>query len=562
MKNYNINPHIKEWIDIVEKETFPVCEEQKKLVKLVKKSFEEEDIYTDDEQLEKYVGLTKYFPWDIVMPWQKFIVGLHDCTYCKKTGMPRWPDLFCLIGRGAGKDGTIAWESTCLTSPYNKIKKYDVDICANNEEQAMRPVNDIIEAFEDKRWTNKIKKFYYWTKEKVISIKTGSQIRGRTNNPKGRDGMRSGMVVFNEVHQYQDYRNIDVFTTGLGKVKHPRSSIYTTQGDVREGPLDDELAAAEDILNGESPDNGKLCFICRLNSREEVHNEENWVKANPSLHYFPALMVETRKEYLKWKERPNTLTSFMTKRMNLPESASETVVTSWENIIATKKAIPDLTGKSCVAGIDYTKTTDLLSIDLHFRDGDQRYDINHSWLCLQSKDLWRLKVPWKEWAERGLLTLVDDVEIHPQIVADYLKQQREQYDIKKVAIDDYRYTLLSKYLAEIGYDPKERKNLKLIRPSDIMKVAPVIESCFANGFYNWGDNPVLRWATNNTKIVRVGRSPGKKDDADLGNFAYGKIEGKSRKTDPFMAHVAAMVIEDDIPLYQLNGLPTIGVYTY
>ena len=131
-----------------------------------------------------------------------------------------------------------------------------------------------------------------------------------------------------------------------------------------------------------------------------------------------------------------------------------------------------------------------------------------------------------------------------------------------MAIDDYRYTLLSKYLSEIGYSPKERKNLKLVRPSDIMKIAPVIESCFANHYYVWGNNPVLRWATNNTKLIRAGRAIGKAADADVGNFIYGKIEGKSRKTDPFMALVASMVIEEEIPIHQMAAIPTIGVYTY
>ena len=53
----------------------------------------------------------------------------------------------------------------------------------------------------------------------------------------------------------------------------------------------------------------------------------------------------------------------------------------------------------------------------------------------------------------------------------------------------------------------------------------------------------LRWAANNTKLVRSGRREG----TDTGNYYYAKIEGKSRKTDPFMALAAAMVIEDGIP---------------
>jgi hypothetical protein len=36
---------------------------------------------------------------------------------------------------------------------------------------------------------------------------------------------------------------------------------------------------------------------------------------------------------------------------------------------------------------------------------------------------------------------------------------------------------------------------------------------------------------------------GKKNGTDTGNYYYGKIEAKSRKTDPFMALVASMVVE-------------------
>ena len=75
-------------------------------------------------------------------------------------------------------------------------------------------------------------------------------MKGRTNSPKGKDGLRSGICIFNEIHQYEDYKNINVFTTGLGKKKHPRRSYYTTNGDVRVGPLDDLLESCEQILRG------------------------------------------------------------------------------------------------------------------------------------------------------------------------------------------------------------------------------------------------------------------------------------------------------------------------
>lgn len=555
------NPHIKKFTDDVKSGKLNACKEIKALVDYVEYCFENEDIYVDEEQAEKYLSLSRYFPYKEIFPWQAFVITLHDCTYWKDSGMPRWPDLFCMIGRGAGKDGTIALESTALASPYNGIREYDIDICANNEEQAIRPAQDIINAFEDPKNIKKLKKHFYWTKEKIVSLKTASTIKGRTNNPKGKDGLRSGIVIFNEIHQYEDYKNINVFTTGLGKKKHPRRSYYTTQGDVREGPLDDLLETAEGILFGGDPDNGLLPFICRLDSKEEVHEEANWEKANPSLPYLPDLREEIRKEYREWKKNPQRLPAFMTKRMNIPDGANEVKVTDWENIIATKKTIPLLHRWSCTCGIDYMKVTDFASVNLHFRKGDERYDINHSWLCTNSKDIPRMKCPWKEWAEDGKLTLVDDVEIHPTVLTEYIAEAKKEYDVRMLALDDFRYALVSRYLKDIGFDPKIYKNVKLVRPSDIMRVVPVIDSCFANQRFSWGDNPVLRWAVNNTKLIRHGRKLGS-DDEDVGNFVYGKIEAKSRKTDPFLALVASMTVEDVLPEAPRPKTPKLQVFTY
>ncbi len=541
MKRCDLPPEVRGWIDIVENGTYRSCEEQQLLVEHIQRCFETEDIYIDRAQLSNYMKICeKYIPFEL-FPWQKFVIALHDCTYWRESGQVRWPDLFCMLGRGAGKDGTIAVESMCLTSPYNGIREYDVDICANNEEQAVRPVQDLTGFFEEPGTIKKIKRFYNWTKERVICTKTRSVIKGRTNSPKGKDGLRSGIVVFNEIHQYPNYDNINVFTTGLGKKKHPRRSYYTTNGDVREGPLDDLLDEAEDILRSGADDNGLLPFICKLDSKEDVHDEANWPKANPSLPYLPNLLSEIRKEYRDWSKNPDRLPAFMSKRMNLPEAMKEAAVADWDSIAATNQEIPDLKGWNCTVGVDYSKTTDWMAVNFHFKNGDKRYDINKAWICRDSRDIPRLKCPWREWAKTEYLEYVDDVEIHPSIVAGYIQEMGRKYNIAMVAIDSYRYSLLSDALSKVGIS-KELKNLMLVKQTDIIKVVPVIDHCFLNHYFHWGNNPVLRWATNNTKTIRYGRDAG----ADKGSFVYAKIEGKSRKTDPFMALVASMVAEPTI----------------
>lgn len=553
MTRCKINPHIAAYMDCVETGAIRACEEQHLLVAHVRKCFESEDIYTDDNQLESYLSLARYFPFEVVFPWQAFFIGLHLCTY-RADGMPRWPDAMALIGRGAGKDGTIAWESMCLMSPYNGVKGYDVDICANNEEQAMRPVFDVIEALETPSLTKKLKKHFYWTKEQVTGLKTRSVMKGRTNSPKGKDGLRSGICIFNEIHQYENYANINVFTTGLGKKKHPRRTYYTTNGDVRDGPLDDLLNTTDAILRGGEPDNGFLPFICKLNSSADVDDPENWQMANPSLPYRPDLLEEIKKEYAEWKRNPHQLPAFMTKRMNIPQSDKEIAVTDWENIAATNRPMPDMSGWTCTCGIDFTKINDFASVNFHFRRGSDRFDINHTWVCTRSSDLPRIKAPWREWDE---VEVVDDVEIAPELLTDYISRMARKYYIVKVALDNYRYALMKNALLKIGFSP-ELKNLWLVRPSDIMKVQPVIDSCFNNQYFTWGDCPSLRWATNNTKLVRSGR----KEGTDTGNFYYAKIEAKSRKTDPFMSLVASMVIEDALgDGMSFGSLPDLGVIT-
>lgn len=549
-------PPVREYVEHVESGQHRSCPEQHALCRYIQKVFDTEDLFFDAEQFEKYLRLERYFPFNL-MPWEKFLICLTDCVY-QQDGTPRWRTLFNMVGRGAGKDGLIAFDSFCMTSPYNPIMRYNVDICANNEEQAMTPLKDIVDVLETPASEEKLKRYYYHTKELIQGRRNKGIVRGRTNNPKGRDGMRSGKVVFNEVHAFQNYDNIKVFVSGLGKVAQPRIAIHTSNGDVTDGPLDDYLARAQRILFEGESDEGFLPFICRLSTREQVDDEENWYMANPSLAYFPNLLTEIRDEYREWKLHPEQNGDFLTKRMGLRAGAKEISVTDYANVQRTNRPLPDLSGLPCVVGIDYAELSDWAAVNTHFRIGDQRFDLNHAWMCLNSRDLPRLKIPWKEWADKGCLTVVDDITIHPDLLTNYIRQLSMSYHIKMLALDHFRWTLVSSSLQNIGFDAKDRQRVKLIRPSDIMQVEPVIQDCFERDLFTWGDVPALRWAVNNTKRVRASRTTG----SDTGNFYYAKIEAKSRKTDPFMALVASMCAEPALGTGAAPAPPPVGAIVF
>ena len=529
-----IIPELQEYIDIIEQNKVNSCKEQKQLVALVKHAFETEELKIDPSQVEKYLSYQKYFPFTL-FAWEIFIFILHNCVF-KVDGTPRWSDLFALMGRGGGKNGYLSFEDFCLITETNGVAYYDIDICANSEEQAKTSFDEIYNILENPAWRKKFEKNFRWTKTEIQNIKTRSKIKYRTNNPKGKDGLRSGKVDFDEPHAYENWENINVFTTGLGKKPHPRRTYISTNGDVRDGPLDQLIEKSTKILNGELEDNGFLPFICKLDHEDEVHDPDMWEKANPSLPYLPILKEQMKREYSDYLLDPVINNAFMTKRMNIPKGQKDTEVASWENILKTKGELPDLTGWTCVCGIDFSKTTDFVSAFLLFKNQEQRYGIHHSWFCTASADKHRIKIPLDDMAQRGLLTIVNDVEISPSIIADWIQEQRMIYNIEKIAIDSYRYTVLARALKDIGYDANE-KLVKMVRPSDIMQVVQKISSMFIGNKIIWGDDPMMRWFTNNTKLI----------PAPNNNFRYDKIEPRARKTDGFMAFVNAVILEEELP---------------
>lgn len=549
-----MNRYIQEYIDIVRKGEYPVCKEQLLLCDFVEKVFETESVYVDEEQLEKYFELQKYWDFDL-FPWEKFCFSLHNCTY-SAPGILRFPKLVILVGRGAGKNGYLSFEDFALLTPTNGIKYYNIDICATSEEQAKTSFFDIYNMLEDN--SSKMKKHFSWNKTQIENLKTHSVLRFRTSNSKTADGGRPGKVDFDEYHAYENYKLINVFKTGFGKKPMPRTTITTTNGYVRDGPLDDLLSDGLQVLNGEMPDNGTLYFICRLDNDEEVYEKDNWHKANPSLRYFPNLQMEMNSEFEDWKRDHLGNSDFMVKRMNRIQGTTEAPVTEWKNILATNQPIPDLKGKTCVFGIDYTKTTDFLAVGLLFDIDNKIYWITHSWVCEKSADLSRIKFPVQAAAEEGLLTIVKGVEIPPEYPVEWLKEKQKIYNIVGGGLDNYRFTLLKNPLQSIGFDCEKsgKNNLLLVRPSDLMKISPLISSDFANQRIVYGDNKLMRWYTNNTKV----------DVDKKGNMTYGKIEPKSRKTDGFMAFAAAYTQKDKIkqlsPVSAETASKILQVYSY
>lgn len=526
-------------------EDFPqkINNDRKLLIEnIIKPLLKRDDVFFDSETYYRCIRYCERWYYKL-FPYQKFIYAF---VFMYKDDIPIFKTFVILMGRGNGKDGMMSPLMNFLQSKYYGVQNYNIDIVATSEEQANDTFNVVYEMLE--RNKEKFKKHFYWNKEVVIDKKTKGKYKFNTSNAKTKDGKKDGAILYNEYHAYENDNQIKVFQSGLGKVKHARIFIITTNGYIRGGPLDELLGVCEKILNGMENTIRYFPFLCRLDNEDEVDNSEMWYKPNPSLEYMPNLLNEIMTDYEETKLYPSKMSEFMTKRMNMPKEKEEEVAVSWDLIKKTNRKIINLEGQTCVCGIDYASLSDFASVFLLFKLEEKYYGITHSWFCKNSKDRKRIKAPIKEWEEKGMLTIVDDVEIKPSLICEWIREKGTVYNIKKIAIDNFRYTLMTKALNEIGFDAKNKDQIKLVRPSDIAKIQPVVESIFVNENIILGNNPLMRWFINNTKLIPWQNN----------TKVFGKIEPKSRKTDGFFAYIASMTIEDELPIQtKLEFIPTL-----
>ena len=142
----------------------------------------------------------------------------HFLTYCQDDSLV-FTEYFYYMGRGNGKDGFVATLVSFFQSPYFPVKKYNIDVVANSEKQSEGTFQVVYDTFTDKKFARLFKQHFNITKEQIRGKKNNSILRFATANSKTKDGGRPGCIVFNELHAYENYDNINVHSSGLGKVK-------------------------------------------------------------------------------------------------------------------------------------------------------------------------------------------------------------------------------------------------------------------------------------------------------------------------------------------------------
>lgn len=544
--------YVTDYIKLYRTGKIKLNKERVMLIKYLEKYVLSDDsLYFNEKQINDCInyGNKWFFP---IQPFQKFLIAFIF-LYHKNNDRRFYKEFLWLMGRGAGKNGLISVVANFLISELNGIRNYDGSIIANSEEQAMTSVTEIKDVVDR---SQTLSKAFHATSTFIKSRKTNSVLKYRTSNGNTKDGLRDGFVIFDEVHQYPDNRNVKVHISGLGKKSNSRVFYIGSDGYVREGFLDTRKAIAMKVLNGEVKPNLMFPFICKLDDESQLDDPDNWELPNPMLSkpitgYAIDLFEEIKEDYDALLIDPSGREEFVTKRMNLPLDDLERSVAPYEQIKATNRALPDLVGKECIGSVDFASVRDFIGCALTFKDNDTYPSLFHSYAMKpfvdkyygysrkDARDLKKVIAPIAEWVDRGDLEIMDGGTVDIDRIVQWFVDQRDDYLIKKIVIDNYLAMTLRKKFEEAGFEVDVIKRPTSIHPL----LAPIVELGFEHNQFIWGDVPIMRWYTQNT-LVKIDRQ---------GNKTYEKKEDIRRKTDGFQAFLYTLYRIDEIEDIDISG---------
>lgn len=526
-RHYKYHPFISNWMRQVEQGLMPSCKEQKLLMDFLRPILDDDNVEFRAEHIEKSVEmLHRHFPFQM-HDFQLFRFAILYGLYEKGTDFPIFNENFNMWGRGTGKNGIASMDSWYLTSNYNDVKNYDVNIVATSEEQAKTSFNEVYDVLENNK--NYYRKLFYWNKTEITYLRTNATIKFLTANAKTKDGGRPGAVIFDETHQYENYDIINVLTGGLGKVRKPRIIYLTTDGTVRDSVIDDLKEKSIQVLTGEEPHNGFFPFIFKMDNIQEFGKPDLFVKSIPRLKYDETLKRQVMKEYNNAQRNPELKEAFITKRLNLAYVSTDKTVASWDELTtAINQPMPDLENETCIGSVDYAELRDFCSVGLTFKKNGKHIFLEHTFIHEESLRLENYNINLDELVTGGFVTVVTGYPvIPPEMIANWFVEQAKKYYITKVYADRFKWIALKEAFEAVGLELVGVPNGSVTHS----QLYPVITAMFANEDIIFLNNRLMRWYIWNVKVITDKK----------GNKTYHKIEPLRRKTDGFFSFLHGLI---------------------
>lgn len=468
-----------------------------------------------------------------LMLWQKaYIEALYsfkmaDKFYTDNSGRRRNVDRFqesiLLIARKNTKSETCS--ALILTESIIGNEGADL-VCSSNDDIQASILYDAIDTMRllidpDQLDTAKNQRF-------IRILPTNSKIFKLSDRTRNKEGRNIDFAVIDEVHEMKTNVIIKSIQQSQSLKDNPKCVLITTEGFVDDGALDDILKTARAIIRGE--DDGVsaerfLPWLYTQDSENEVWTDpKTWQKSNPSLGTVKRWDYLEKQIDLAKKSKSDRI-FVLSKDFNFKQNAVQVWLNPEDYKYVAKYDLDDFRGALCLGAVDLSETTDMTSAKLLLMRKDDRtkYIHQHYWIPeskLTNADDLQAGAKYKEWAQKGLLTICEGNDIELSAVADWFYDMYVEHRFKlyKCGYDVKFSKDFLRQMESYGFETEMVLQNKLTL-SNAMKLC---ESDLKSQYVNYNENEIDRWSLGNAAMemdnlgnvqaVKIAGQPGKRID--------------------------------------------------
>lgn len=445
-----------------------------------------------------------------------------------------------------------------------KEPRGQIVLCAGSHEQARidiyEPLVEMIE--QDPGLIKRVR-----TRDSLREIEnkeTGTILKVISSESYTRHGWNVSCVLFDELHIQPNRDLYDVMLKGAGLARRqPIWWFVTTSGDDpdRKSIAWEVHEKAVSIINARKAKGDKSRDIptwypvIYAYNGEDIWNEKNWKKANPSLG--TTIRIEDLRA-LAQEAQLHPADERLFRWLNLCQWPT-TKLSSWMPLdlwdaARGKWTLEEMAGEDCYLGGDFSTTLDLSSICLILPPSAKHDDWRWSWLNFIPEETMteRIKVdkvPYDSWAAGKWVIPTPGATIDYATIENEISILRERYNIIEMGTDPSFALYLLQRLEQSGLTyaaiPQTVKEL-----TDPMSY---VEILLREGKATHDGNPLVRWAFGNTSIWKDGSGRSKYIKETRGHNV-----DHTKRIDPIAALVCGMarakLYESNVSVYEQRGL--------
>ena len=462
--------------------------------------FDVEKGYRPIDFIERFLIPTKgAYSKTELLPWQHFVEANMYGWVSRKTGYRRFRESLIIVGQGNGKSTMIAGNAAFGLTKDNE-RGAEIYALSNSREQARIVFGECAAQISGSPVLSK-----HVQVTQGGSYFKNSKFEPLASDSRNLDGRNVHMAVFDEIHEFRDYKLINVIKGKIKKRKQPMIIYITTLGTVIDGPLMDFYVLGGQILAGDAAISKRAAdrmfvYIDEIDEDDDPTDPTCWPKANPSLGKL--LDIEDLKdEWERVKTIPAERSNFINKQLNVFTSVDELSFLDVKTIRKNCKTFPleDLRGRMCYGGFDLSSTEDFTSACLEFPLPDNNFFVlEHSWTTENKKKLDHEKLDWDFLIENGWLTVCYGDYVDYNLVVQWFLEQREKYRIETIGYDPAKAFMMIQTMQQRGFI------LNDVRQGEITLTAPLdnLKERFLDGNIIHNNNPMFNWYLGNVKLTK------------------------------------------------------------